>query len=70
MCRATYTFCYVGKYGDVRIITSVFSSSGSLSEHWPMQWLYTLQFHSIQDSGKELVQLVNINEWHSGLASC
>ena len=42
----------VGQYG-VRIVTLVLSSSGSLSEHQPVQWLQTLQFHSVQDCGRE-----------------
>ena len=42
----------VGQYG-VRIVTLVLSSSGSLSEHQPVQRLQNLQFHSLQDCGRE-----------------
>ena len=42
----------VGQYG-ARIVTSVLSSSGSLSEHQQGQWLQNLQFHSSKDCGRE-----------------
>ena len=39
--------------------TLVFSSSGSLSEHQPVQWLQNLQFHNFfRDYGREVTQLV------------
>ena len=40
------------------------SSSGSLAEQKPGQWLQTLQFHSIQDCGREyfrISEVVSIN---------
>ena len=40
---------HIGLYG---IVTSVFSSSGSLSEHQPGQTLQNLQFHCLQDCGR------------------
>ena len=33
------------------------SSSGSLSEHQPGQWLQNLQFHSMQDCGREFSRI-------------
>ena len=44
------------------------SSSGSLSEHQPGQWLQTLQFYSIQDCGREYSR-INI-KWNNGPDLC
>ena len=37
-------------------------SSGSLSEHQPGQWLQKLQFHSIQDYGREYSRISTSSE--------
>ena len=47
----------VGQY-EVRIVlTLLLSSSGSLSEHQPVQRLQTLQFHSLQDCEREFSRI-------------
>ena len=38
------------------------SSSGSLSEHQPVQWLQTLQFHSPKDCGREYSRVSGSSE--------
>jgi len=48
----------VGQYG----VTLVLSSSGSLSEHQPVQRLQNLQFHSPKDCGREYSRISPSNE--------
>ena len=59
------TLCLLVSMGLGKLLTLVLSSSGSVSEHQPMQWLQTLQFYSMQDCGKEYSRISanSENQW-------
>ena len=65
------TLCLQVSIGPGQLLTLVFSSSGSLSEHQPGQWLQNLQFHSIQDCGREYsrISASSENQFPSSYAS-
>ena len=54
---------YIGLYRAGTVLTSVFLSYGSLSEHQPMQWLPRLHSHFVEHCGKEYsrINLKHIN---------
>ena len=40
-----------------QLLTSVLLNSRLLSEHQPVQWLQSFQFHSLQDCGRKYCRI-------------